>query len=238
MSVVAACLAALAVALALRGAAPRPRAAPSGAPRRPGCPSPLRPRLLAVSAATLAVPLLVPGSVGWVLVGPVAAAVWWRSRRWEGAATRQRSAQVRTALPSAVDLLLATVAAGAPPADALGRIARALGGPLEEELRGPLYRLRLGADPGEVWADLARDPGLERLGTALRRASDSGAPVVDALRRLAEDLRAAQRAEVAARVRQVEVKAAAPLAACLLPAFVLVGVVPLVAGAAAGLLAG
>jgi hypothetical protein len=31
-------------------------------------------------------------------------------------------------------------------------------------------------------------------------------------------------------VRQVEVRATAPLAACLLPAFVLLGVVPLVAG--------
>ena len=38
------------------------------------------------------------------------------------------------------------------------------------------------------------------------------------------------------RIRQVEVKATVPLGACLLPAFVLTGVVPLVAGAALQLL--
>ena len=37
-------------------------------------------------------------------------------------------------------------------------------------------------------------------------------------------------------MRQVEVKAAVPLGVCLLPSFVLVGVVPLVAGSVSGLL--
>jgi hypothetical protein len=41
---------------------------------------------------------------------------------------------------------------------------------------------------------------------------------------------------VEARVRQVEVKTAVPLGVCLLPAFILVGVVPLVAGSVIGLL--
>ena len=36
-------------------------------------------------------------------------------------------------------------------------------------------------------------------------------------------------------MRQIEVKAAAPLGLCLLPAFVLLGIVPLVAGAVTGL---
>ena len=48
--------------------------------------------------------------------------------------------------------------------------------------------------------------------------------------RLAEDLRRAARADVETRARAVGVKAAVPLGVCLLPAFVLVGVVPLVAG--------
>jgi hypothetical protein len=58
--------------------------------------------------------------------------------------------------------------------------------------------------------------------------------VVAALTRLAQELRTRRRAEVEVRVRQVEVKAAVPLGVCLLPSFVLVGVVPLVAGSALG----
>ena len=55
--------------------------------------------------------------------------------------------------------------------------------------------------------------------------------------RLSDDLRRASRADVESRARAVGVKAAVPLGVCLLPAFVLVGVVPLVAGAV-GVLAG
>ena len=47
---------------------------------------------------------------------------------------------------------------------------------------------------------------------------------------------ASSRSEAEARARTVGVRAAAPLGLCLLPAFVLVGVVPLVAGTVASLL--
>jgi hypothetical protein len=70
----------------------------------------------------------------------------------------------------------------------------------------------------------------------MARAVETGASVSDALRRLAEDLQAVSRSEAEARARTVGVRAAAPLGLCLLPAFVLVGVVPLVAGTVASLL--
>jgi hypothetical protein len=54
--------------------------------------------------------------------------------------------------------------------------------------------------------------------------------------RLSDDLRRQVRAEVESRARAVGVKAALPLGTCLLPAFVLVGVVPLVAGSVSVLL--
>ena len=69
----------------------------------------------------------------------------------------------------------------------------------------------------------------------LLRSATSGAPISEALSRLAEDERERQRGQVEARVRQIEVKAAAPLGLCLLPAFVLLGIVPLVAGSVTGL---
>jgi Flp pilus assembly protein TadB len=173
-----------------------------------------------------------------LLSAVVGGAVWWRSSQWEPAAARRRRAQLAADLPHVVDLLVATLAAGAAPGEALARVVRVTGTPTDEELRIWLSRLRLGADPVTVWSSMARHPELGRLGAALQRSAESGAPVVDALGRLATELRASHRAEVEARVRQVEVKAAVPLAACLLPAFVLVGVVPLVAGSVSGLIVG
>jgi hypothetical protein len=54
--------------------------------------------------------------------------------------------------------------------------------------------------------------------------------VAVAVQRLGVELRARERAGVEARAKTVEVKAAAPLGVCFLPAFVLLGVVPMVAG--------
>ncbi len=64
----------------------------------------------------------------------------------------------------------------------------------------------------------------------MERSTESGAPLADGLTRLAEDCRRERRTETQLRARKVGVKAAGPLAACFLPAFMLVGVVPTVAG--------
>ena len=91
-------------------------------------------------------------------------------------------------------------------------------------------RLDLGADPAAVWRDLAGHPALGPLGRALGRAHARGASVVPAAERLATELRESTEAEVEARARSVSTRAAAPLGVCFLPAFVLLGIVPLVAG--------
>ncbi|RYE75031.1 MAG: type II secretion system protein, partial [Myxococcales bacterium] len=69
------------------------------------------------------------------------------------------------------------------------------------------------------------------------RAHESGASVGTAIVALAEELRDRARFDVESRARSVDVKSAGPLGLCLLPAFVLIGVVPMVAGifAASGL---
>ena len=71
---------------------------------------------------------------------------------------------------------------------------------------------------------------LAPLGRTLARAHATGAPVAIAIERLSDDLRARSRAEVEDRARTVGVKAAIPLGLCLLPAFLLLGIVPLAAG--------
>jgi Flp pilus assembly protein TadB len=197
----------------------------------------LRLRAGAAAGVALACGLLLPA--GWALVAaPVGAALaWWRSGAWETSAQRRRRERLERGLPLVVDLLVAALASGASPDDALARVLEVTDEPLRGELAVFVSSLRLGADPLAVWSAMAAHPQLGRLGTSLRRAAESGAPVAAALDRLARDLRARGAAEVAARVRQVEVRAAVPLGLCLLPAFVLMGVVPLVAGASLGLVA-
>ena len=93
----------------------------------------------------------------------------------------------------------------------------------------------MGAPAAEVWSDLAGDPALGPLGRALARSESSGSSVADTVARLSEDLGRDQRAEVKDLARSVGVKAALPLGVCLLPAFLLVGIVPVVVASLAAL---
>lgn len=190
-----------------------------GRPRRH---QPLWSLLAAVGAGLLVGGL--PGVVAAVLAG---GACWLLVARSEPADVRRRRLRVRRDLPHVVALLAATLRAGAAPGDGVASVAAALPGPAADRLSGVAARLRLGLDPARVWAALASDPDLGRLGRTMARAHDSGAPVVAAVERLADDLAAASRADAEQRARSVGVKAAVPLGLCLLPAFLLVGIVPL-----------
>ena len=225
----AAVLAAASVALALPSRVrPYPPSGREGGPARPRA-APAPPTWAGV-AAGLGVLLLAPGPGGLVAAVGVAVVVRRKVATAETRAARRRRLVVEHELPHVVDLLASLLVAGAAPEEALDRVRRVVHPVAAGELVPWVERLRLGADPLAVWSDLADHPRLGRLGAALRRATASGAPVADALARLGADLRAATRASTLERVRRVEVRATAPLAACLLPAFVLLGVVPLVAG--------
>jgi Flp pilus assembly protein TadB len=192
--------------------------------------------LLAGVAAGLGVALLVPGPVA-VPAGALAGLLMGRRvGRLEPAAVRRRRRALERGLPHVVDLMSALLASGAAPSVGLARVVAVVEEPLRGELASYVARLRLGRDPVSVWSAMAEHPQLGALGRALHRATQSGASVSDALSRLADDLRARRRADVEGLVRTVEVRATAPLGACLLPAFVLVGVVPLVAGSVGSLL--
>jgi pilus assembly protein TadC len=141
---------------------------------------------------------------------------------------RHRRDAVRRDLPHVVELFGATLRAGAAPAEGIALVCAALPGAAGDRLSGVAARLALGLDPVEVWSSLADDPQLGRLGRTLARAHATGAPVVASVERLADDLARTARAETEERARAVGVKAALPLGLCLLPAFVLIGIVPLV----------
>ena len=189
-------------------------------------------RWTSTALVSLGALVFVGGPTG-VVAGIVAGlACWWLTGRLEPASRRRRRERLVASVPHAVDLMAACLAVGLSPAAAVEQLAAVVDPPLSEELAELTARLRLGADPAVVWRDLAQHPELGGLGRTVSRAVDSGASVADAMQRLAEDLRARGRAAAESRARAVGVRAAVPLGACLLPSFVLVGVVPLVAGSA------
>ena len=247
LAVLAVLAAALAAGAALPGRRSVPLPAPGSARAGPARAGAGRAGVEETGPPWLRVVAALGVAVGaWVLVGAVpgavaapvaAAACWWVTGRMEPAAVRRRRERLAAAVPHVVDLMAACLGAGLSPTSALEHVAEAVGPPAHDELVEVSARLRLGVDPGTVWRDLAHHPQLGRLGRALARAVESGASVADAMERLSDDLRRAMRADVESRARAVGVKAAVPLGVCLLPAFVLVGVVPLVAGAV-GVLAG
>lgn len=224
-------------ARALRGGASDPRGSPGvpGASGPSGADVPVL-RWLGTAGVLLGVVVLVGGWRSLAAGVPAAALCWWWTGRMEPPAVRRRRERLVASVPHAVDLLAACLGAGLSPGAGLELVVGAVDPPLAEELAVVLARLRVGVDPSTVWRDLARHPELGGLGRAVSRAVDSGASVAEAMQRLAADLRRAARAEAETRARAVGVKAAVPLGICLLPAFVLVGVVPLVAGSLSVLL--
>ena len=187
-------------------------------------------RLLTAGGAALAVGLLIGGAAGLVAAGVVAVvADRWLRRAVPDEQDATRAALLRD-LPVACDLLAVCLAAGVPVGGALAAVGEAAPEPLGRHLRHVAGLYRLGADARRAWDDVPRE--LAGLGRALVRAGESGAAVVPALRSLATDNRAAQRLATEAAVRRAGIWVLAPLGLCFLPAFLCLGVVPLVLGIA------
>ncbi|HZB31910.1 MAG TPA: type II secretion system F family protein [Streptosporangiaceae bacterium] len=182
--------------------------------------------------AGMAVAVLFAGPIGLLAGAGVGVACARLLAGLEPREVKARRARLVADLPIAVDLMAACLRGGSSWAESVEAVAAALGGPLGTELQGVAAQIRLGADPVETWLALAEEPALARLARAAARASDSGSALAPTLEGLAKDQRRAARAEASARAQVAGARAVAPLGLCFLPAFVLIGIVPAVAGIA------
>ncbi len=203
----------------------RPREPDRANNRRPST----GPRTAAALLAAVASAAIVGGAGGWVFALVVGLATWIGLGRLEPAAVVRRRPHIASVMPLAAELLAAAVAAGAPPARAAETVGAAIGGPLGEALSAAGAASRVGADPVRAWARMVEDPTTRSLGRAMLRSTARGTSPVAMLERVARDARDTARWTAEARARSVGAKAAAPLGLCFLPAFILVGIVPLVA---------
>lgn len=180
---------------------------------------------------------VVLGGAPGILVGLLAGLVAHRSfGRLARAEERRRRSRLIADLPLAIDLLAACLRGGTPWGEAVEAVAGAVGGPLGEDLHGVAVQIRLGADPEAVWLSLAAEPALASFARTAIRAVQSGAAPAGPLARLARDQRRTARTAAAARARTAGIMSLAPLGACFLPGFVLLGVVPAIASIASTIL--
>jgi pilus assembly protein TadC len=176
-----------------------------------------------IVAAVAVVGALVAGVAWWLVVAlAVAAAI--------GARLRASDAPAADEVPLGTDLMAACLSAGATPADALSAAADAAGAWMRAAAAPVVRELRLGAPPEQAWASWLSEPRLAPLARSCARSGASGAAIAAELARLAARMRARQRAVVHERVARAAVWVVLPLGLCFLPAFVAVGVVPLVLG--------
>jgi Flp pilus assembly protein TadB len=220
MTAVAALCAALAVALAIRSPGIRSVAEPRSADPPFGWPA-----IAGVGLALLGCTAAL-GSTGLLVALGLLTAGWIGVRTGGGdPAGREAAAD----LPHLVGLLGDALRAGQPTGNALEQVTAALPGPAADRLVPVAARLRIGMDPVSVWSVLSEDPALAPLGRTMARAQATGASVISAVDGLAENLADLARQDAETKARAIGVKAAVPLGLCLLPSFVLLGVVPVVA---------
>lgn len=145
------------------------------------------------------------------------------------AEARRRLGRADQELPQLLDLLGAASAAGLSGPIALRRSIEATQGPLAEELETVLRAVELGGR----WRDQLRSaaerlglPDLRRAVAALTRTEALGTPLSEAMTELAGQVREARRAAAGERARKAPVKMLFPLVFLILPAFLLLTVVP------------
>jgi pilus assembly protein TadC len=204
-------------------------AAPAAGPPAAAGPTAGR-RWLLAGAAGLAAGLLVGGGAGAGVALAVALGGERLLRARRGDDRRGADTALARELPVACDLIAVCLAGGMPVTGVLAAVGEVVPHPLGEHLTGVAALYRLGAAPRQAWAHVP--PPLAGLGRILVRAGESGSSVTPALRALAAEGRSFLHADTDAAVRRAGVWVLAPLGLCFLPAFVCLGVAPLVLGIA------
>jgi tight adherence protein C len=174
------------------------------------------------------------GPLAWWLSGrtPSSASApplaWLRSRR-----ERRREVDVVEQLPDVVDLLRLTTHAGLPVSGAVAAIGDRPGGPVGAAFRDAATRSARGLPTAEVLPLVARmcGPPGRSLIDALLDHDRYGTPLGPALDRVAVEVRILRRRRAEEAARRLPVLLLFPLVLTILPAFVLLAVVPLLVGA-------
>ena len=171
------------------------------------------------------------GALVW-FAAPLIAATGVLALGWvEPRSARRRREQLIMEAPQALELMAACLGAGLPARTACAAVARAVDGPVAEDLGQVLALLELGAGDVVAWRTLHDHPQLSLAAADLARSVESGTSMVEGLRHHAAAAREARRSRLQVRARAVGVRSVLPLMMCFIPSFLLLGIVPAVVSA-------
>jgi Flp pilus assembly protein TadB len=231
----------LGAALLIGGAPPsrhRLRALHSAQPPDPP-PSnrPVRPAGVAVGAAAA-------GALGWTVAGAAAGLLLATAAAVAGVVAVHRArpadalvAEQDTELAAAWELLAVCLEAGLPVAVAVSAAVEPLRGAVGGRLRRVAGLLELGADPAAAWLTAEWLPALATFARAAGRSAGTGSALAQVAGAEATRIRATLLDTAQAKAQRAAVLITAPLGLCFLPAFLVLGIAPVVVGLAGEALA-
>ncbi|EHR53184.1 Flp pilus assembly protein TadC [Saccharomonospora marina XMU15] len=154
--------------------------------------------------------------------------------------TRARSASGlsgtdRLRIAMTADLLAACLSAGLAVPASVRAVASTAPAPVAAALLSTAELLALGAEPAQAWEPVRKCQATAELARAATRTARSGSALSGAAAALAQRVRAAVADEAEAQAQRAGVLITAPLGLCFLPAFLCLGVLPVVIGLATGL---
>lgn len=128
------------------------------------------------------------------------------------------------------DLLSAGMRAGLPVSVTVRSVAAEFSGSAASVLHEVADLLTLGADPVSAWEPALKHPDTAELARAARRTARTGSGLAAVAAELAGQSRAAVGEQSQARAQRAAVWVSAPLGLCFLPAFLCLGVLPVILG--------
>ena len=142
-----------------------------------------------------------------------------------------------TDLAAGWELLAVCLEAGLPVALAATAAAEPLRGVVGARLRRTAGLLELGADAAGAWLAAEQLPALATFARAAGRSASTGSALAQVAHAEAERIRAGLLDTAQAKAQRAAVLITAPLGVCFLPAFLVLGIAPVVVGLAGEVLA-
>lgn len=179
--------------------------------------------VVAAAMATMVAPMLAPAGGAAAFIVSVGAA---RRRR------RDDVDRVVRELPEVIDLLSLSLAAGGSIPTAVREVSRVASGPVSAALAEATARIEAGHRLADALGGVVAETS-EHAAPLVRALADAdlyGTGLTLTLHRLASEARATRRRRAETAARQVPVRMLLPLVVCVLPAFVLLSLVPMLAG--------
>ncbi|MFF3453331.1 DUF5936 domain-containing protein [Streptomyces sp. NPDC002730] len=165
--------------------------------------------------------LLIAFGLFWVEVG-----IW--------SAVRARKEHIERTLPDFLDVLAVVVSAGLGFRQALDRVAEKYEGPWADELRITLRQMDMGVSRRQAFDELRKRNDSEQVAmfvTALQQGEELGAPIVDTLIAIAEDMRRTDAQNARRKAAKAVPKATFAVTSFLLPGTLVMLTVGFVYGA-------